>query len=110
MNTSTGDHSKIIKIVLLILFIFSIIANGIQGYFILKQAKAYRDLKAIINSKSNCEKCPEQIESTPEPTPTPTTTTKSRGSGSGSDSDSNVSEDTIATPEPVIPPPPPPAD
>lgn len=120
MNTPTSDHflsnisrNKVAKIGLLILIIVLIVANAVQGYFLWKQVKAYRGLEAIINSKSNCDKCPEQIQSTPEPTPTPTpttTTTKSRGSGSDSAPEDTVPEDTVATPETVIEPPRPPSD
>ena len=111
MNTSTNGNvlsnisrSKVAKIVLLILFILSIIANGVQGYFLWQQTKINRGLQPIINAKSNCDKCPEQVEATPEPTPE-TTPTKSRGG-----SDSTTPADTVATPETVIEPPRPPAD
>lgn len=119
MNTSASGRilgnirqGQIIRIVLLIFIIASIIANGVQGYFIWRQAKAYRELSAVINSKSNCDKCPEQVQTTPEPTPTPTATaTKSRGSAPESNASQDAgTTDTVATPEAVIPPPPPPAD
>lgn len=114
MNTSVENRAlnsvtknKVLKIILILVFTLVIITNGVQGYFIWKQVKAYHILEGIINSKSNCDKCSVQVESPTEPTPTPTTTTsKSRSSGSGSD----ASQDTVATPESVIPPPPPPAD
>lgn len=104
MYTSGGDHSRVIKVVVLILLVVSIIANGIQGYFLWQQIKTSRGLEAIINAKSNCDKCPEQVEATPEPTPE-ATPTKSRGG-----SDSNTPADTVATPDGVIEPPRPPAD
>ncbi len=113
MNTLSGDHvlgnirhSKVSKI-LLILIIISIIANGVQGYFIWKQIKDYKGLEEIINNKSNCEECLELPEPTPEATPAPTRT---KSGSSGSDSDTEAPQDPVATPETVIEPPRPPAD
>lgn len=120
MNTSGENRAldgltknKVLKVILIVVFVLAVFANGVQGYFLWKYVKAYRNLEAIINSKSNCDKCPAQIEATPEPEPTPTpttTTTKSRSTDSDTSSQPDTSEDTVATPEPVIPPPPPPAD
>lgn len=86
--------NKILVIVLIAIFALSVIANGVQGYFMWKKIKAYRNLEEIIKNKSNCDKCPV---AEPTPTPTPAPTTKSKSSGSSGQ-------------ETVIPPPPPPSD
>lgn len=108
-------HSRTIKIIILILFvllILSIIANGVQGYYLYKKAKGYRELKSIIDTKSNCEKCPAMVETPAETTPT-TTTPKYRSRGTTDtteSSDTPASSGSTDTQETVIPPPPPPSD
>ena len=126
MNTSMENRTlngitknKVLKIILIAVFALSIIANGVQGYFIYKKIKAYRAQEAIIKNKSNCEKCPA-----PAKVETPTTTgsttpssTRRRNSSSSEESTPEATEtpsssppaDTPA-PEPVIPPPPAPSD
>ena len=108
---------KVVTIILIVIFILSIVANGVQGYFMYKKTKAYRVLEAVVENKSNCEVIPAAVETPAEPAPTTNTPTKRKSStpstDEGTDSDTspiiNPSPDT-STPEVVIPPPPPPSD
>lgn len=103
-------HKRVVKIILLILFILSLIANGVQGYYFHKKSQAYRELKAIVDSKSNCEKVVAPVETPPETAPTTTTPTRYRGTTNSSDSSDSSDSSSTDTQETVIPPPPPPAD
>jgi flagellar basal body-associated protein FliL len=116
----SDKKKKILKIAIIVVLAFAIIANGIQGYLMYKKTKAYRVLDSIIQNKSNCDKCPEPAQAetpvTTEPTTTtPTTTTpksksKPKSSTPSTDTSSGSSSGSGTIPETVIPPPPPPSD
>lgn len=101
------------KTIVIIIFVLSLVFNGIQGYYYYKKVKINKDLQGIIDTKSNCEVAPPAVE-TPEETPattparrynTNTTSDEEESSDSGaSDSSSGDSQET------VVPPPPPPSD
>lgn len=114
--------NKVFRIVLIVVLVLLIIANGIQGYFMAKKAKAYRVLEAIVENKSNCPAIPVQVEAPAESAPTTTAPTTKRKSSTPStntstdvspsttpSTDTSTSPDT-STPEVVIPPPPPPSN
>jgi hypothetical protein len=122
MNTPTDrhfleniSHSRATKVILLIIFILAILGNGFQGFFLYKKAKAYREIKAVVDSKSNCEKCstttaPAETDATPTTT-TPSSRSRSTGGSTSSDESSGTSESSgSSSQETVIPPPPPPSN
>lgn len=105
-------RKKIFSIILLIVFIVSMLANGVLGYYLNRKVKAYKSQQSIIDNKINCPALAEAPVLTPaEETPvaetpasvttTPTTTKK------------KTTTTTTPTPAPVqeevlLPPPPPP--
>lgn len=110
---------KIAKIMLLVIFILSLVGDGVLGYFLYKKNIAYKSLEAIasnrneeikkqqetIDSKSNCLACPvtapdaATVETPAAAAPASTSTSKKTTSTSNSQ-----------TKEAVIVPPPPPSD